>query len=67
MSGDTAVVGAIFGNAPGQQGAGSAYIYNFGGASIPAVSEWGLLVMALLVLAAGTLVNSLRRRAIGSA
>ena len=32
-------------------------------AAIPTVSEWGLMVMALLVLTAGTLVHRKRRTA----
>ncbi len=59
ISGDVAVVGAL--------GDASAYAYGVECAArdIPALSEWGLAVMTLLVLAAGTVV--LRRRRVAPA
>lgn len=33
--------------------------------TIPTVSEWGLIVMALLVLGAGTVICARRRLAVG--
>jgi len=58
ISGDMAAVGNHFDDAS----CGSAYVFSIEckQTDIAAVSEWGLVVMVLLVLAAGTVV--LRRR-----
>ena len=61
ISGDTAIVGAFADDDNGTQ-SGSAYVLFFPPADIPAVSEWGLMVMALLMLTAGTLVYTRRLR-----
>ena len=54
VSGDTAIVGAWFDDDDGGE-SGSAYIYFVEpSAPIPAMSEWGVIVLTLLLLAAGT-------------
>ena len=59
ISGGTMIVGAPRNDDNGAD-SGSAYIYSTEAAAIPTVSEWGLVVMALLVCTVGTIVH--RRR-----
>ena len=60
ISGDAAIVGARLDNNPtGNEG--SAYVFYSSPGDIPTVSEWGLILMSLLVVTAGTLVCTRRR------
>jgi len=64
VSGDTAIVGAYLDDDNGSN-AGSAYVYFTPEVPIPAVSQWGLGVMTVLLLMVATLVFA-RRRAAGA-
>ena len=63
ISGDTPIAGAFHNDDDGSN-SGSAYIFvsEAPPPPIPTVSEWGLMVMALVVLTAGTLIYARRRR-----
>lgn len=65
MRGNIAIVGAT-GDSHAGTFSGAARAYSVTGcADIPALSEWGLLVLMFLLLAASTLI--LRRRRVGEA
>ncbi len=59
LAGSTAIVGAPRNDDNGST-SGSVYVYYLHG-DIPTVSAWGLAVMALLVMSAGTVVLTRRR------
>ena len=65
VDGETIAVSAWQDHCPPSQFCGAAYMFQQSGGMgpVPAVSEWGVAVMALLMLTAGTIVLARRRKA----
>ncbi|MFH1417617.1 MAG: IPTL-CTERM sorting domain-containing protein [Planctomycetota bacterium] len=61
---DDALIGAWHDDHSGAANAGSAYLFDLNcQATVPTLSDWGMVAMTLLVLTAGTLVYARRRQA----